>query len=72
VDVVGVVCGGVEGIGAQYLAVGGDDERVEGGEFVRQFGDAGGLFEVEVLLAGKLRDGGWDGLAAASFAGVWL
>jgi hypothetical protein len=62
----------VEGIRAQYLAVGGHHEGVEGGKFVAKFGYAGRLFEGEVVLAGEFGDGSPYRLASAASAGVGL
>ena len=72
VDVPGAFAGRVQGIGAQYLAVGGDDEGVVRGYLPGHLGYAGGLAQGEVKGAGELRHGRRLRTAAPTFSGVGL
>ena len=71
-NVVGAQSGGVEGVLAQYLSVGGDDEDVASGELVADLGDTGWLPQGEVTGAGELGDGSRGSFAAAALARVGL
>ena len=56
-DVPGALGGGVEGIGAKDLAVGGDDQGVVMGELVADFGDCGRLTQGEAIGVCELGNG---------------
>ena len=71
-DVPGAQCGGVEGIGTQDLAVGGDEKGVVKGEFVADFGDFGRLTEGEVVRSGEFCDRGAGGFASPTLPGIKL
>ena len=71
-DVPGSVPCGVEGVWAQDLAVGGDDEGVVRGYLPGHLGHAGGLAQGEVKGAGELRHGCRLRTAAPTFPGVGL
>src|SRR5215212_4352706 len=72
VDVPGTFAGCVQSIGAQYLAVGGDDEGVVRRYLPGHLGHAGGLAQGEVKGAGELRHGRRLRTAAPTFPGVGL
>ena len=71
-DVPGAFAGRVENVGAQYLAVGGDDEGVVRGYLPGDLRYAGGLAQGEVQGAGELRHGRRSRTAAPALAGVGL
>jgi hypothetical protein len=72
VDVPGALGGGVEGIGAKYLAEGGDDQGVVMGELVADLGDPGRLTQGEVIGVGELGDGCAGRAAPPAFPGIRL
>ena len=62
-DVPGALGSGVEGVGAQDLAEGGDNQGVVRGDLGRNLAYAGGLGQGQVLGTGQGRDWGCAGFA---------